>query len=210
MGVVSRLWSVWQAFHFEAHDQVSWMQVNLILAVLPVVGAVILYFGWRRLSVLRWPLMVATGLLLPNAPYVVTDLVHLPGAIRGAPGPLYVWAGVIPLFACLIATGVLSYAFTLHLMRKAMRARGWSRRRRIAVEVVVGTLCALGVALGRISRLNSWDVLHPVRLLDGVTTVSLDPRAVALSLVIVLFAGVVVDWVASGAAHSVRDRLHHR
>ncbi len=206
----SELRSVWRAFHYEALWQMSWMRLNLILALLPVVGAVILYFGWRRLSILRWPLLMATGLLLPNAPYVVTDLIHLPGAIRYAPSAVYVWAGVLPLFSCLITTGVLSYAFTLHLMRKALRARGWSRRRRVVVEAVVGSLCALGVALGRISRLNSWDVVHPSRLWSGLTTVSLDVRAEVLSLIIVLLAGVVVDWAASGAAHSLRDRVHHR
>jgi uncharacterized membrane protein len=208
--VGSGLWSIWQAFHYEAHTQLAWMRVNLILAVLPVTGAILLYAGWRWLSVLRWPLLLATGLLLPNAPYVVTDLIHLDDSLRRAPGPLYVWAGVIPLYACLIATGVLSYAFTLHLMRKGMRSAGWSRRRRVTVEVVVGFLCALGVALGRISRLNSWDVMHPTRLASGLATVSLDPRSVVFALIIVIVAGVVVDWLASGAAHSLRDRMRHR
>ena len=203
------LGSLWQAFHDEAVWQMPWMRVNLILAVLPVIGAVILYLGWRRLSVLRWPLLGATGLLLPNAPYVVTDLIHLPHAIEWAPSRVYVWAGVVPLFTLLVATGVLSYAYTLHLMRKALRARGWSLRRRVAAEAVVGSLCALGVALGRISRLNSWDVLHPGQLWSGLTTVSFDLRGLFLSLVIVVLAGIVVDWVASAAAHSVRDRLHH-
>ena len=115
-----------------------------------------------------------------------------------------VYAGVIPLFSVLIATGVLSYAYTLHLMRKHMRSAGWSRRRRIGAEVAVSLFCALGIALGRISRLNSWDVFRPDRLAHGLHRVSLAPRAVVLSLAIVLIAGVVVDWVASGAAHSLR------
>jgi uncharacterized membrane protein len=207
--VGSALGTMWASFHREWLLQMSWMQVNLILAVLPGVGASVLYRWWRVLGPLRWALLLAVGLLLPNAPYVVTDLIHLPGYIRWAPSRTDVWAGVLPLFAVLIASGVLSYAFTLHLLRKHMRLAAWPRSRRIATEIVVNVLCALGVALGRITRLNSWDVLHPARLVSGLLTISVQPRAIVLSLAVVLLAGAAVDWVASGAAHSLRNRVHH-
>jgi uncharacterized membrane protein len=155
-------------------------------------------------------MLVAVALLLPNAPYVVTDLIHLKGWIHGAPTRTDVWAGVLPLFAVLIASGVLSYAYTMHLMRKHMRLGGWSRRRRVAAEVAADGLCALGIALGRISRLNSWDAFRPVRLLKGLRMLTLDPRSVLLALAVVFLAGVVVDWVASDIVHAVRDRLRHR
>lgn len=201
---------VWTTFRYEAHQQLSWMALNIVLAVLPALGALALHRWWRGLGTFRWVVLFAVGLLLPNAPYVVTDLIHLRLAIEMAPDRTAVYAGVIPFFALLIATGVLSYAYTLHLMRKHMRARGWSMRRRVSTEVAVNLMCALGVALGRISRLNSWDVFRPVRLAHGLNLVSLDPRSVVLALVVVLLAGVAVDWAASGAVHSVRDRLRHR
>lgn len=201
---------LWSAFGQEAHRQLPWMELNLVLAVLPGLGASALHRWWRPIGWLRWPLLVTVALLLPNAPYVVTDLIHLRTAIELAPSRTAMLAGVIPLFAVLIATGVLSYAYTMHLMRKHMRLSGWSRRRRIAVEVTVSGLCALGVALGRISRLNSWDVFMPGRLLHGLHVVSLDPRSVLLALVIVVVAGVAVDWLASDAAHALRDRLRQR
>lgn len=201
---------LWAAVRFELGLQLPWMTVNVVLAVLPAIGAFVLHRAGQRLGAARWLLVAAVGLLLPNAPYVVTDLVHLPGFVEWAPNRTAVYAGVIPLFALLLASGVLSYAYTLHLMRKHMRLWGWSRRRRIGAEVAVNLLCALGVALGRISRLNSWDVFKPDRLVHGLGVVSVDPRSVGLALVIVLFAGVAVDWAASGAVHSVRDRVRHR
>lgn len=208
--MVAVLDGVWSGFIRELHWQLPWMRVNFVLAVLPVLGAYALHRWWRPLGAARWPLMALVGLLLPNAPYVVTDLIHLKSSIEWAPSRAAVYAGVIPLFAALIATGVLSYAYTLHLMRKHMRLAGWSRRRRVGTEVAVSLFCALGVALGRISRLNSWDVFRPDRLAHGLHRLTLDPRSVGLALLIVLIAGVAVDWVASGAAHTVRDRLRHR
>lgn len=201
---------LWGSFRYEAGLQLPWMTLNLLLALLPSAGAFVLHRRWYRLGAARWGVLAAVGLLLPNAPYVVTDLIHVPRVVEWAPDRAAVYAGVVPLFTVLLAGGVLSYAYTLHLMRKHMRAAGWSLRRRVGAEVAVSLSCALGVALGRISRLNSWDVFRPVRLVHGLGVVSLDPRSVVLALVIVLFAGVAVDWVASGAVHSVRDRLRHR
>lgn len=202
--------AIWSGFTWELHWQLRWMGINVVLAVLPVAGAYALHRWWRPLGPARWPVLVLVGLLLPNAPYVVTDLIHLEGSIAGAPSRAAVYAGVIPLFTALIATGVLSYAYTLHLMRRHMQRAGWSRRRRIGAEVAVSAFCALGVALGRISRLNSWDVFRPARLAHGLHTVTLDPRSVVLALMIVLLAGVAADRVISGAAHTLRDRMRHR
>lgn len=210
MSVGATVDGIWSGFTQELHWQLPWMQVNFVLAVLPVLGAYALHRWWRPMGPVRWPLLALVGLLLPNAPYVVTDLIHLRGSIRWAPSRAAVYAGVIPLFSVLIATGVLAYAYTLHLMRKHMRLAGWSRRRRIGAEVAVSLFCAVGIALGRISRLNSWDVFRPDRMAHGLHRITLDPRSVVLSLVIVLIAGVAVDWVASGAAHSLRARWGHR
>lgn len=203
------LGGAWSGLVQELHWQLPWMQVNFVLAVLPAVGAWVLHRWWGRLGRLRWPLLGAVAVLLPNAPYVVTDLIHVPQSVAWAPSRAAVLAGVVPLFTALIASGVLSYAYALHLMRKHMRLAGWSRRRRITTEVAVSLSSALGVALGRISRLNSWDIFRPSRLAHGLQVVSLDPRSVGLALLIVVVAGVAGDRMASGAAHSVRDRLRH-
>jgi len=198
------------AFRYEWHLQFNWMWVNFVLAVVPGIGALVLRHWWRWLPGARWVLFVGVALLLPNAPYVVTDLVHLHTWAELAPSRLDLWAGVLPLVGLLIASGVLSYGYTMHALRSAMRAKGWTRRARLLSEALVDVLCAVGVALGRISRLNSWDVLQPGRVAHGLETLVLDPRAVVLALIIVVLADLAVDWVASGAAHSVQARLRQR
>jgi uncharacterized membrane protein len=200
---------VWDAFAYGWHQHGSWLEVDFILAVAPAVGAFILYHWWRYLFAVRWLLLVAVALLLPNAPYVVTDLVH------------WQWMGWAPtrldrdaseiLLGALIASGVFSYAYTMHLIRRIMRRRGWPRRPRAAVEISIDAVCAVGVALGRVSRLNSWDVIRPDRLSHGLYMIVSDPRSLVLAGIIVVLADVPVDRLASGVVHLLQSRLrHHR
>ncbi|SNT59010.1 Uncharacterized membrane protein [Actinomadura meyerae] len=134
-----------------------WMGWNTILAWIPVGLALLLFRGHRMSrSPLWWAGLVLFVLFLPNAPYVVTDLVHLRNdmllADRGGP----VVTAVLPVYAALIGSGFLAYylalsAATRHLARLGLGA--WSGR----VTVAAHALCAIGVFLGRWARLNSWE-----------------------------------------------------
>ena len=61
-----------------------WMTWNVALALLPLLAAVVL-FGRdaAHRSMLWWAGLVGLVLFLPNAPYVLTDVVHLPESLRG-------------------------------------------------------------------------------------------------------------------------------
>lgn len=206
--MVSILLAVGHAFRYEWHRQGYWMGVNFLLAVAPAIGGFVLYHWWRHLYGLRWILLLAVCLLLPNSPYVVTDLIHLRWMLDRAPTPLDRFA-VVGLLAFLIAGGVVSYAYTVHLARRTMRRWDWPRRRRMFVEIGIDGVCAVGVALGRISRLNSWDAFRPEHMLHGLGVLAADPKAVVLAGIIVVLADLPVDRLASGAAHRLQSRFHH-
>lgn len=212
MGVLSAsgmLPAAWHGLAVETQMQGEWMGLNMILAVIPAAGTVAL-FAWRgRRGWPWWVGAVTTLLMLPNAPYVLTDVIHLMPALHMAPTRAAAYAGVIPLFVLLFTVGVLSYTFVLHLLRRDLRQHGWSVKRRVMTEALVDLACAVGVALGRIPRLNSWDVLRPHHLINGLSVVVLDPRAIGLALVGIVVASVTADRLASGAVHAVRDRRRH-
>lgn len=199
---------IWSAFGHEWRLHGYWMWVNFVLAVAPAVGGFVLYHWWRYLYGIRWLLLVAIGLLLPNSPYVVTDLIHVHWMLATAATRLDRGAAMA-LLLVLIASGVMSYAYNLHLARRIMRRRGWSRRHRAAVEISIDGICAVGVALGRISRLNSWDILRPQHLAHGLVVLATDPRAIVLAAIIVVLADLPVDRLASGAVHTLQARLRH-
>jgi uncharacterized membrane protein len=127
---------------------------NLILALVPLVCALgIDALALRRRDRLALLLGIPWLLFLPNAPYILTDFIHL----RRSPTP-WAWGHLLLLvwFSCAgLASGILS----LHLVHRCLTERignalGW------AFVAGISILSGIGVALGRFQRWNSWDVLQ--------------------------------------------------
>lgn len=170
-----------------------WMVFNTILATVPAVLAVALLHRDRRRSWAWWAGVGAFVLFLPNAPYVVTDVIHLRGVLvanPGTPASAIVPAGAL---AALVLWGVSSYAVCLSQIDRAVRRAGWSRWR-VPTRAVVHLLCAFGVVLGRVPRLHSWHVVtRPAATVDGIVAV-LHPLALPL------VAGLAVAFALAAAA----------
>jgi len=125
---------------------------NLFLAWVPLAFAVAAYTRSRRsVDPLAAALLVPWLLFFPNAPYMLTDFIHL----QEGPAPLWYDALMLSAFAW---TGLLLGFASLYLVQIILRrafgaAVGWLG--------VFGALAlsSIGVYIGRFVRLNSWDVL---------------------------------------------------
>jgi len=148
---------------------------NLFLAWLP------LLFSMAALGIARFLKGTALGvslvicgvawlLLYPNAPYLTTDLIHLifnPIYHYSGPQGMLVWYDLVLMFLfawCGLLLGYLSmrhfHAIVKHYINDTY---GWF------FVLFVSFLGGFGVYLGRVIRLNSWDVLFsPFRLIEGV------------------------------------------
>jgi uncharacterized membrane protein len=87
---------------------------------------------------------------LPNAPYLVTDLVHL-GRSTG------LWRHVLQ-FGFASWTGVLLGVVSLRVIHVEVDRRSGTFAGWLVVAATVA-LCAVGVVIGRFQRWNSWDLL---------------------------------------------------
>ncbi|MEV6769124.1 DUF1361 domain-containing protein [Nocardia sp. NPDC051030] len=142
-----------------------WMTWNTVLAWIPV-GLALLVFRSGRAgkglpsSAAWWAGAILLLLFLPNAPYVVTDLVHLRDDIRlSGNGPVV--TTILPVYGAFIVSGFVAYYLVLAELRRFMEARGLSAWQ-TPVLLTVHLLCAIGVFLGRWVRLNSWEpVVQP-------------------------------------------------
>jgi len=158
-------------FHLAGHHYYSFMLWNLFLAAIPLA----LSLGLRQINrlTLALPLLAAWLLFFPNAPYVLTDLIHL-NAHRHGQVPQ--WLDLLMLLS--FALVALWFGFqSLHIVqhwcaRKFSHAAAWC--------VTLGSLglSGFGVYLGRFQRWNSWDIIRrPEILLGDIASRFLDPLA---------------------------------
>jgi uncharacterized membrane protein len=160
---------------YTGNENFRYLIWNLFLAWVPFVLALLFYDGQRR--GMRAPALAVLGALwlafFPNAPYIVTDFVHLSANRRP---PLWFDGVELSAFAW---TGMLLGFVSLYLVHAVLRHRfgggvGWT-----AVLAVLALVSA-GVFLGRVKRWNSWDVItQPRTLLAQLHDHLLDPRALA-------------------------------
>ena len=167
---------------YTGDDRLGFMARNLFLAWIPFLAALAVYDGAKQGR--RGPWQVALGvawlLFFPNAPYMVTDLIH----VRGS------WYDVA-MIGAFAWTGVLLGLVSLYLVHVVVRRRLGAAWSWAAVVTVLG-LGGFGIYLGRFQRWNSWDVLaRPRALLADVAAPLVDPlaypRAVAVTLVFAAF-----------------------
>ena len=127
---------------------------NLVLAWLPLLFALRVYQLAHIRPARWWPLALSAGLwflFFPNAPYLVTDFLHL----RNRP-PVPEWFDIVMMMSFAWTGLVLGY-LSLLLMQETVRLRK-GRRWAWGFAVTMLALGSLGIYLGRFARWNSWDV----------------------------------------------------
>lgn len=133
----------------------SFLVWNLILAWLPFVWSLWALSIHRR-QPRRWWMLLPPGalwlLFFPNAPYLITDFLHLRAR---APVPLWYDIGLLMAFAW---AGCFLALTSLGMMHQIIIAYAGRRGSWLFIGVIMG-LCGLGIYMGRFLRWNSWDLL---------------------------------------------------
>lgn len=133
---------------------------NLALAIIP------LWFAQKAISTpgrkARYIYAALWILFLPNATYLVTDLIHLPQGKS-----FQVYYDLVMLFSAAaygVYVGLLSIRFIMARIRKYI-----PRTVELIIVPILLLACGYGMYLGRVERWNSWDVLtNPIRLLADI------------------------------------------
>jgi uncharacterized membrane protein len=174
---------------------------NLFLAWTPFLLAVIMRELAQRRSLPLAPLLALFGawlLFFPNAPYIISDLMHL-APRQGVP----IWYDAMLIFSY-AWNGLLVGFASLWLVQEVVTARfgawvGW------AVAMLSLLAAGFGVYLGRFQRWNSWDVLvDPIGLareiLYGLTHPWAYPKAIVVTLLFASFMAIAYSTVHLFAA----------
>ena len=155
--------------HWAGHTQFVFLAWNLFLAAIPLGFAVLLskIERWR----LATPFISGWLLFFPNAPYVLTDLLHLHPR-SGIP----VWYDLLMLLSFALVSLWMGFQslqlVQVWIARKSSLLMAWS-----FVGICL-MLSGFGIYLGRFLRWNSWDIVsNPGSLLGDIWERFADPLA---------------------------------
>ncbi len=140
---------------------------NLFLAGVPLFFSTVLRIATHRQShwTIRLVIFSLWLLFLPNAPYILTDILHL---TRASHAPA--WYDLALLLSCSGTGLLLGYLSLIDV--QAIVARSFGPACGWMVAMVSLVLSGFAIYLGRFLRWNSWDVLiEPTRLFEILGTV---------------------------------------
>ncbi|MEA5471135.1 DUF1361 domain-containing protein [Spirulina sp. 06S082] len=135
---------------------------NLFLAFIPFALSLWLFKSEKPRSWLWWLGLLTFVAFLPNAPYVLTDTVHLINFIRNGYSIWIVTLVLIPQYTLFLGAGFGAYVLSLINLGDYLKQEGKSRFI-FPCELMLHFLSAVGIFLGRFQRFNSWDfVTKPI------------------------------------------------
>lgn len=120
---------------------------------------------------------------LPNAPYVLTDIIHLIQQIQARHSVWIITLALIPQYLGFIIAGFQAYVLSVMNFGNYLRHQGGGKFILMA-ELLTHGLAAIGIYLGRFVRFNSWDIIaNPDELFNTVMNDLLSQRPLVLMVV---------------------------
>ena len=139
----------------QSSDRIIW---NLFLAFIPLALS---YYLFRPLAIRNlawWTLLIIFIAFLPNAPYILTDSIHI---IELSHKNYPLWAVslvLIPQYTAFITLGFVAYVLALIKLDNYL-LNFISQKYLTMVNAIAHLLCVIGIYLGRFERFNSWDLV---------------------------------------------------
>ncbi|MEK8132762.1 DUF1361 domain-containing protein [Paenibacillus filicis] len=167
--IVYQSW-VWDIF-------LGWVPLTLSLILLEIAG--------RKRTLFSRFLLTAVGLawffFLPNASYLVTELIHVFRDFKPIPHTTFwlhtdFWLGLVVAFSTGLL-GLMLFSLSLYIVHRIVSETlgewyGW-----LGAGLVVG-VSSIGIYIGRFIRWNSWDVISdPQAILRDLLEIVSDDRS---------------------------------
>lgn len=131
---------------------------------------------------------------LPNAPYVLTDVIHLITDIRDNYSVWVITLVLIPQYLVFILGGFEAYVLSLINLGYYLQRNGWGKFV-IWAELALHALSAVGIYLGRFLRFNSWDFVTQPRALANSVMDDLASKRPVLVMVVTFIVITGLYWL---------------
>ncbi|MEG4572674.1 DUF1361 domain-containing protein [Microcoleus sp. N3A4] len=154
-----------------------------------------------------WGGFFASIAFLPNAPYVLTDIIHLIRQIQEGYSVWVVTLALIPQYLAFMLAGFGAYVLSVMNLGYYLKQQGWSKFI-LATEITIHALSAIGIYLGRFIRFNSWDILtNPDALVNTVMNDLIGKRPVLVMAVTFLVIAALY-WVMKQVFLGISQRFY--
>jgi uncharacterized membrane protein len=142
----------------------SFLIWNLFLAYIPLAISMYIFKTRLRLNIKTIALFIAWILFLPNAPYLITDILHFKESTT-APA----WFDVALLFSSALC-GLLMGIISMYIINKKLQQIVTIKQLQL-LQIPICLAVGFGVYVGRFLRWNSWSILHsPLDVAKECTT----------------------------------------
>lgn len=154
--IINFIFSAWNALSHSKY-LIIW---NLFLAIIPFALSVWLFRTKQNYrNFFWWAIFLVFIAFLPNAPYILTDVIHLIQIIQEENYSVFIITLVlIPQYCLFILAGVECYVISVINLGYYLQKEG-AGKYIFAMELITHLLSACGIYLGRFKRFNSWDFL---------------------------------------------------
>ena len=142
----------------------------------------------RSRSFSWWVCFLIFIAFLPNAPYVLTDIIHLITDIRETNSVWLITLVLIPQYLLFILIGLEAYVLSLIYMGEYLKQNSWGKFV-TWVELLIHALSAVGIYLGRFLRFNSWDLVTDI---DNVANTVIDDLTAKRPLIVIIVTFVII------------------
>ncbi|TGV02581.1 DUF1361 domain-containing protein [Flavivirga rizhaonensis] len=143
---------------------------NLFLAVIPfsITTYLVTVSKRNKVGFVIWFSIWLT--FLPNAPYIITDLLHLKISSNHL-----LWLDVL-VVSSFALNGLLLFSLSLVDMETLLN-KYLKKKKTNLLMILILFLSGFGVYLGRFLRYNSWEILqHPLDLLSDIFNIIVSPN----------------------------------
>jgi uncharacterized membrane protein len=117
----------------------------------------------RSQSILWWIGLFLFIAILPNAPYILTDIIHFYDAVRTINSAWTITLFIVPTYIIFIGIGWFAYVFSLVNLGVYFSKSYLNQYTNIA-ELSLHAICSIGIFIGRFLRFNSWSLVTQPKL----------------------------------------------
>ncbi|WP_051203858.1 DUF1361 domain-containing protein [Hugenholtzia roseola] len=171
---------------------------NLFLGIIPLVVISAVAYGQGKIGrVFFWFGMGLWLLFYPNAPYMITDLIHI-----NSSSPIVVYDALLIFILAMLSTFAGFYSLSVALDLIQSRSGKNSKVFSWIVLLFSIFMSSLGIYLGRVLRLNSWDIFSKpiqtfVLIIDHLFPISKNPTTYSMIFLFSFLQILLLLWASA-------------